>query len=851
MKAFAAFVVDKKKYVLVLYVLLIAAGIVGLFYTNVNYDMSKYLPSDSSVKEGMAVMDEEFGSLSSITVMFTGLDEGERQTVRQALAQVENVKSVAYTAGDDAYDRGENAKYVLTIGAGTYTDEAREVLRTLRTQFSDYDVSYSGAVADNDLLITTLTEEIPVIVLIAAVVILLILFCLCESWLEPLLFVGCIGIAVVLNMGSNAFLPSVSFMTFAVGALLQVGLSMDYSIMLMNRYALERQSEPDPASAMKKALAGAFGAITSSSVTTIVGLLALLFMSFAIGRDMGIVLAKGVLISLLCIFTARARFILIPAVAAVVVGAFFLKDGVPVNYIKMFDNPDQEKIEAVFGLENQTVVLYDKNTPDEAVRSFIEALEAREDVRSVEDYSNTVGLPLTYSEQAAGFGMEPALAQTVYRLYADRMNTEPLGSLTVYEYLQFIAQLAEDDAFAPLIGGNADMLSAMLAALESGKAELDAAIEELDRSEAEMEAAQAQLDAMIEQLKAAGMTDEQIAAQTAEAAAALEQGRLQLAAGREALESSEGYQTIYVPMDAQSLAALTQQNAAQVELVLRLRRSMQLDVESLRLSIDECLAYLTGDLLAQDGFSALLDEDMRALLQAGVQELEAGKAMLLGERYNRMVVTAAVPGEGAETFALIGDIESLAEEKLTQTAYLVGDAAMGYEMDSGFDDEMNLVTLLTIAAIFLIVLITFRTVVGSAALVAIIQGAVFITTAVVALTGAEVNYIALILVQCILMGATIDYGILFISQYREARADADRIDALCIAMDRSLRTILTSSFILMGCCLSVAVFMTQRVISQTCYIIAGGALCSVLLTIFLLPAVTLLLDRFLVRGKRS
>ena len=883
MKAFAAFVVDKKKYVLVLYVLLIAAGIVGLFYTNVNYDMSKYLPSDSSVKEGMAVMDEEFGSLSSITVMFTGLDESERQTVRQALAQVENVKSVAYTAGDDAYDRGENAKYVLTIGAGTYTDEAREVLRTLRTQFSDYDVSYSGAVADNDLLITTLTEEIPVIVLIAAVVILLILFCLCESWLEPLLFVGCIGIAVVLNMGSNAFLPSVSFMTLAVGALLQVGLSMDYSIMLMNRYALERQSEPDPASAMKKALAGAFGAITSSSVTTIVGLLALLFMSFAIGRDMGIVLAKGVLISLLCIFTAlpgmivkldgplrrtqkkalhfptaplmrfvaRARFILIPAVAAVVVGAFFLKDGVPVNYIKMFDNPDQEKIEAVFGLENQTVVLYDKNTPDEAVRSFIEALEAREDVRSVEDYSNTVGLPLTYSELAAGFGMEPALAQTVYRLYADRMNTEPLGSLTVYEYLQFIAQLAEDDAFAPLIGGNADMLSAMLAALESGKAELDAAIEELDRSEAEMEAAQAQLDAMIEQLKAAGMTDEQIAAQTAEAAAALEQGRLQLAAGREALESSEGYQTIYVPMDAQSLAALTQQNAAQVELVLRLRRSMQLDVESLRLSIDECLAYLTGDLLAQDGFSALLDEDMRALLQAGVQELEAGKAMLLGERYNRMVVTAAVPGEGAETFALIGDIESLAEEKLTQTAYLVGDAAMGYEMDSGFDDEMNLVTLLTIAAIFLIVLITFRTVVGSAALVAIIQGAVFITTAVVALTGAEVNYIALILVQCILMGATIDYGILFISQYREARADADRIDALCIAMDRSLRTILTSSFILMGCCLSVAVFMTQRVISQTCYIIAGGALCSVLLTIFLLPAVTLLLDRFLVRGKRS
>ncbi len=136
--------------------------------------------------------------------------------------------------------------------------------------------------------------------------------------------------------------------------------------------------------------------------------------------------------------------------------------------------------------------------------------------------------------------MEPALAQTVYRLYADRMNTEPLGSLTVYEYLQFIAQLAEDDAFAPLIGGNADMLSAMLAALESGKAELDAAIEELRTAPSAELGPRRRSDAMIEQLKAAGMTDEQIAAQTAEAAAALEQGRLQLAAGREALESSEG-----------------------------------------------------------------------------------------------------------------------------------------------------------------------------------------------------------------------------------------------------------------------------------------------------------------------
>ena len=146
-------------------------------------------------------------------------------------------------------------------------------------------------------------------------------------------------------------------MTFAVGALLQLGLSMDYSIMLMNRYNQEKLDDPNPTAAMKKALLHAFGAITSSSITTIVGLLVLVFMSFKIGQDMGVVLAKGVFISLICIFTilpglvimfdklimkthkkslnfkmdfimkavTKARFALIPIVAVIVVFAVVLK----------------------------------------------------------------------------------------------------------------------------------------------------------------------------------------------------------------------------------------------------------------------------------------------------------------------------------------------------------------------------------------------------------------------------------------------------------------------------------------------------------------------------------------------
>lgn len=176
---------------------------------------------------------------------------------------------------------------------------------------------------------------------------------------------------------------------------------------------------------------------------------------------------------------------------------------------------------------------------------------------------------------------------------------------------------------------------------------------------------------------------------------------------------------------------------------------------------------------------------------------------------------------------------------------------MGYEMDEGFTDELNFVTLLTIIAILLVVLVTFRSFVSSAALVAIIQAAVFITTAIVTLQGYSTNYVALILVQCILMGATIDYGILLFDNYREMRIKLDKEKALGEAMNRSIKTVLTSSLILISTCLTVSVIMTQEIIAQTCLMIAYGAICSVLMVMFILPAVLLLLDRVIIRKKKG
>ena len=134
---------------------------------------------------------------------------------------------------------------------------------------------------------------------------------MCESYVEPFLFLTSILMAVVLNKGTNIIFSNVSHITDSIAAILQMALSMDYSIMLMNRYDQEKKTEKDKVKAMKNALYKAFQAISSSSVTTIVGLLALIFMTFKIGKDLGFVLAKGVLFSLICIFFVLPDLILI------------------------------------------------------------------------------------------------------------------------------------------------------------------------------------------------------------------------------------------------------------------------------------------------------------------------------------------------------------------------------------------------------------------------------------------------------------------------------------------------------------------------------------------------------------
>lgn len=882
MKKIADWIVDKKITVLIVTAILTAVAVFGIFQTNVNYDMSKYLPKDSTVKQGMEIMEDEYGEMSSITVMFDDLTEQEQLSRKTELESIENVKSVVYLQDDETYQKDNHSKYMLTVSANTYSKEARSILETIKNKYGD-SVYCSGAVVDNDMMVSTLVEEIPIIAVIAVVIIFAILFLLCNSWVEPFLYMGCIGIAILFNMGSNAFLPSVSFMTFAVGALLQMGLSMDYSIMLMNRYNQEKLKNPNPSIAMKNALLNAFGAITSSSVTTIVGLLVLLFMSFKIGQDMGIVLAKGVFISLICIFTilpglvvqfdkamtrthkkslnlnmkpvmkiaGKIRFISVPLIAVIAVGAYFVKDDLSVTYIKTFDNPDQTAIEEVFGIDNQTVLLYENNESPENVEKYISWLEKHEDVNSVQDYSNTIGKSYTYKELAEDMDMTEEQAKMMYQMYKDNQNQSEFEKITMYELICYMDDnIAKNPSYAEFMSEEQiKQISNARKELDDGKKQLEEAEAQIAASEEQILSGEQQLNDAKDQMKLAGMTDERIAAQLGEQEEEIEAGKAQLETGKKQLEQSKA---VYEKeMNSKELAKVMEQDTSDIEEMFKIRRMSMLNVENDTLTLDEFLSFITDEIMPNETYSAAIDDNMRSQIADGEKQIEENRNLMLGKNYNRMIISVNQPSEGKSTFSCIGSIADKADEYFEHNIYLVGDSAMGYEMDEGFTDELNFVTILTVIAILIVVLITFRSFVSSAVLVAVIQTAVFITTAIVCLQGYSVNYIALILVQCILMGATIDYGILLFDNYREKRLTLEKKEAIGEAMNCSIKTILTSSLILIATCLTVSVIMTQKIIAQTCMMIAYGAICSVIMVIFILPAILLLVDRVIIKKKKG
>lgn len=1219
----------------ILATVVILAAVCAFLIPNVEIitDMSEYLPDDSSMRQGMDIMEEQFPDAetsNTIRVMFTGLPESERQSVLARLEALPYVNSVSYDSESEDYNTGDYTLYILNIPYDYSTDEMDAVEDALADDFSGYyHMVYS---VDDD----SSTADLPMwIVVLAVVIVMIVLLIMSASWLEPFLFLITIGLAIVINMGSNLILGSVSQTTYSVAAILQLALSMDYSIMLMEYYSQERRNR-SPSQAMKQALTKAITPVASSSITTVVGLLMLVFMSFKIGADMGIVLAKGVFISLLCVFTAlpalivicdggiqktrkpvpkipmawmarfshRFRYVVLGVFVVLFVGVLLLKGNTEIAYTLT----ESSEIDEVFGKENSIVLIY-RNEDEDAVTQLAQTLEQEDSVKSAANYTSSLGLSYTAAELAdalATMDSDIALDETLLELLYYEYFDASLYDMTAGTFLDFLTEVLEDETFSQyldsdtLSGAEAlsrfsdtESLTRFMTATELAEFfELDedtveqlllyyyiqyggvsagtmtlsgftdfvlndvagsedygslldqSALSELERLQtftnaaamtqvmdcsslaallgldeedmalvfiyyysnssydpgeltltefvqlANTAAADDTLSAYFDEDSLAHLTSlsqltdpvvlqtpmssQQVAAvlgldetvtqqlfqlyalQSAQTGSeevtqeeSTEEGSVQdtasetltmslwefvsylqedilsdplyadyfdeaaqeqlnslyalmsLALSGESYSYSEMAQI--VEMDEETLRLLYTYGAAQEDLdtwrlsprtavnflvsqgdvgllndsqlsqlttlqsiiegavagtaytpaqlaqllgmeeaqarqVYLLYISVHGDTSGWGMSIQGFLGFLVDDALRDDNlsgqftqqstqeltaartlvdavvsgtaysaqemtllfsdltedldentmellylyyasanhsdgawtmtltellefisdqladdirFSPWLDQDLLDTVENARQQLEDAAAQLQGSAYSRLVLTTTLPLESDETTAFLDQLNQALEDALTGDYYLIGNSPMAWEMAQSFDSELNRITLLTALAIFLVVLIFFRSLAVPVLLVLLIQTAVYATMVIMNLQGQSMYYLALLIVQSILMGATIDYAILFTNYYRTNRRSMGRKASLLGAYSSSIQTILTSGLIIVLATAILGYAFSDLTIRQICHTISKGAACSILLILFILPGVLASFDRLTAGHQRK
>ena len=314
-----------KVLIVIISMLLLIPSFLGMAATRVNYDILSYLPDSLETVEGQDIMVDEFGMGAFSMVVVENMDLKDVAALKEKFQDVDHVKDVLWydSVADlsipvsmipdkfkDAFFNGDATMMIALFDNTTSSDAAMEAVTDMRKIANEqcYISGMSGVVTD---IKNIALEEMPIYVVIAACLSLLVLLLAMDSLVIPVLFLISVGLAVVYNLGSNIFFGQVCYITKSLTAVLQLGVTMDYSIFLLNSFEAYKKKYDEKERAMAHAIGDTFKSVAGSSVTTIAGFLALCVMTFALGRDMGIVMAKGVVIGVVCCVTVLPAMILV------------------------------------------------------------------------------------------------------------------------------------------------------------------------------------------------------------------------------------------------------------------------------------------------------------------------------------------------------------------------------------------------------------------------------------------------------------------------------------------------------------------------------------------------------------
>ncbi|MDR1185794.1 MAG: MMPL family transporter [Coriobacteriales bacterium] len=669
MERFTHIIVTHRKAIIVIFLAAVLACAPLIFFVKVNYNIIDYLPASSQSTRAIEIMSEEFDdAVPNLQVMVHDVTLTQALEYKEQFAAVEGVTSVLWLddvvdirqpleIADEAtvrsYYRDGTALFDLAVSKG-----AEQTALTTLYDIVGPDNAVGGEASSLAAVQTAAVSEVlgAFVILIPAILILLALST--TSWIEPLLLIASIGVAIVINMGTNIVYDDVSFITNAVSPILQLAVSLDYAIFLLHSFADYRKQYADVSVAMQHAIRTSFSTITASGATTLFGFLALVFMDFLIGANMGISLAKGIIFS----FITSIVFL-------------------------------------------------------------------------------------------------PALTLCIYQLI-DRTKHRPLlpSFANVHKVLSRLA--------VPVV------VVVILAIVPSYLG-------------------QSRTDFLYGAESGGGGTRSQF--------------------DTEKIKQEFGENNLIVMLVPRGDVAREQMLGQRLE-----------DLE-----------YVTSVMSYAKAVGTLIPSEFLD---------EAVTDQFYSAHYARLIISTDVPPEGDVTFAAMGEIRDVSQEFYGDAAYTLGRSMNLYDMKTVVQQDNLRVNLIAVIAIFLVLLVTFRSLILPFLLVLTIEAAIWINLALPYFTGTSINYIGYLVLNTVQLGATVDYAILLTNTYLRLRKSLPKREAIRQALGSSFKSILVSASVLTIAGFTLTYTSTNPIVSDIGLMLGRGTLLSFTLVVCFLPTFLTLLD---------
>ena len=667
-----------KVLVLLIGLLLVFPSMIGIAKTRVNYDLLSYLPETLETVKGQDIMVDEFGMGAFSMVVVENMEMKDIQKLEDEFSQVEHVKDVLWydDVADislpvemipqdlrEAFFKGDATMMLVLFDNTTSSDDAMDALTELR-KLANKQCFISGMTGVVTDIKNIAMKELPIYVVIAAVLSLVVLELTSGSFVVPFLFLLSIGLAILYNLGSNIIFGETSYITQALTAVLQLGVTMDYSIFLLNSYEENKKRFPeDKNRAMGHAIANTFKSVAGSSVTTVAGFIALCVMTFALGRDLGIVMAKGVVIGVICCVT------ILPAL------------------VLFFDKP---------------------------------------------------------------------IEKTQHKLLLAKMD-KPSAFITKHYKAWILVFLV---FLLPAIYGN-NHTKIYYNIAESLPATLDSNV------------------------------------------------------ANDELKNVFDMSNIHMIMMDKNMDSKEKQKM--------LNEIDQVDGVKWSISMNSLIGPTIPD--------SMIPEDIKKIFK--------------GKDYELAFICSEYGSATDEVNAQIKAIDKIVKS-YDKSGMVIGEAPLMKDLQDTTDADLVRVNVISIGAIFLIIMFLFKSISLPIILVAVIEFAIMINMAIPFYQGVSLPFVASIVIGAIQLGATVDYAILMTTRYqRERQRGKDKMESISIAHKTSMPSIISSGLSFFAATFGVSCYSQVEMIGSICTLLARGAIISMIVVLFVLPAMFMIFDKLI------